>query len=65
MLGQKILVKTWLKKLSGKYSQKPLDHTKLSATDVLKDVSKRENQKAAEATGDLIGNKIVDNVTKF
>ena len=54
-----------VKKLSEKYSQKPLDHTKSSATDVLKDVSKRENQKAAEATGDLIGNKIVDNVTKF
>ena len=54
-----------VKKLSGKYSQKPLDHTKPSATDVLKDVSKRENQKAAEATGDLIGNKIVDKVTKF
>ena len=54
-----------VKKLGGKYSQKPLDHTKPSATDVLKDVSKRENQKAAEATGDLIGNKIVDKVTKF
>ena len=51
-----------VKKLSEKYSQKPLDHTKSSATDVLTDVSKRENQKAA---GDLIGNKIVDNVTKF
>ena len=54
-----------VKKLSEKYSQKPLDHTKSSATDVLTDVSKRENQKAAEATGNLIGNKIEDKVTKF
>ena len=54
-----------VKKLSEKYSQKPLDHTKPSATDVLTDVSKRENQKAAEATGNLIGNKIEDKVTKF
>ena len=56
----KILVKTW----SGKYSQKPLDHAKQSATDALKTSSKRVIQKTAEATGDLIGNKIASKITK-
>ena len=49
------------KGLSGKYSQKLLDHAKQSATDALKTSSKRFIQKTAEATGDLIANKI----TKF
>ena len=52
------------KNLSGKYSQKPLDHAKKSATDALKTFSKRVIQKTAEATGDLIGNKIADGTTK-
>ena len=42
----------------GKYSQKPLDHAKKSATDALKTSSERVIQKTAIATGDLIGNKI-------
>ena len=46
--------------LSGKSSQKILDHAKQSATDALKTTSKRIIQKSAEATGDLIGNKIAD-----
>ena len=50
--------------MGGKYSQKPLDHVKQSATDVLKTNSKRLIQKTAEATGDLIGNKISDAVAK-
>ena len=45
----------------GIYSQKRLDHTKQSATDSLKTVSKRRILKTAEATGDLISNKIADN----
>ena len=36
---------------------------KQSATDALKTTSKRAIQKTAEATGDLIGNKIVDKIT--
>ena len=32
--------------------------------DVLKTVSKNETQKAAEATGDLVGNKTVDKIKK-
>ena len=50
------------KNLSGKYKQKLLDHAKHSARDGFKTVSK---QKAAEATGDLIGNKITDRITKL
>ena len=48
------------KNLSGIYSQKLLDHTKQTATDVLKTTSKRVIQKVAEATCDLIGNKIAN-----
>ena len=46
------------KNVSSKYSQKLLCHAKQSATDALETVSKRAIQKAAEATGDLIANKI-------
>ena len=46
-----------------KYSQK-LDHAKQSATDALKTVSKRVIQKTVEASGDFIGNKIADRITK-
>ena len=49
--------------LSGKYSQKLLDHTKQSATDAFTTVWKRPIQKTAEATGDLIDNKIADKIT--
>ena len=50
--------------LSGKYSQKRLDHAKTFATNVLKTSSKRGISKTAEATGDLIGNKIANRITK-
>ena len=46
-----------------KYSQKLLDHAKISATDALKTSSKRVIQKTVEATGDLIGNKIANKIT--
>ena len=48
--------------LNSKYSPKLLDHTKWSATDALKTYSKGVIQKAVEATGDLIGNKIADKI---
>ena len=51
------------KGLSNKYGQKPLDSAKKSKTDAIKTASKREIQKTAEATGDLIGNKIADKIT--
>ena len=50
--------------LCGKYSQKSLDCTKESATDTFKTSSKRVLQKTAEATGDLIGNKIANRIIK-
>ena len=53
------------KNLSGKYIKKLLDHAKQYATDALKTSSKRVIQKTAEASGDLICNKIADRSTKF
>ena len=44
--------------------QKLLDLAKQSATDAIKTSSKRVIQKKAEATGDLIGNKIANAVAK-
>ena len=55
--------KTIGKNLSGKYSQKLLDSAKKCTTDAIKTTSKRAIQKTAEATGDLIGNKIPDIIT--
>ena len=49
--------------LSSKYSQKLCDSAKKSTTDAIKTVSKREIQKTAETTVDLIDNKIVDKIT--
>ena len=62
-----LLLEIWIKKagksinrnLSSKYSRKLLDHAKQSPADTLKTDSKRAIQKTAEATGDLIGNKII------
>ena len=50
------------KSLSNKYGQKHLDSAKKITTDAIKTVSKRAIQKTAEATGDLIGNKITDKI---
>ena len=55
------------KSLSNKYSQRLLDSAKKSTSDAIKIASKRAIQKTAEATRDLIGNKIADklkNVSK-
>ena len=51
------------KSLSNKYGQKLLDSAKKSTTDAIKTVSKRAIQKTAEATGDMIGNKVADKIT--
>ena len=65
-----LLLKLWTKalvkniSLSGKYSQKVIDHVKQSATDVFKTALKKAIQKIAEATGDLIRNKINNKITK-
>ena len=50
------------KSLSNKYVQKLLDSAKKSTTDAIKATSKGAIQKTAEATGDLIGNKIADKI---
>ena len=52
-----------VKILSNKYGQKLLDSAKKSTADAIKTVSKMAIQKTAEATGDLIGNKIADKIT--
>ena len=51
------------KNTSNKYNQKLIDTAKKSATDAIKTASKKAIQITAEATGDLIGNKIADNIT--
>ena len=51
------------KSLSNRYGKKLLDRAKKSTTDALKTASKRAIQETAEATGDLIGNKIADRTT--
>ena len=49
--------------ISNKYGKKLVDTAKKSVTDGIKTASKRAIQKTAEATGDLVGNKIVDKIT--
>ena len=49
--------------LSNKYGQNLLDSAKKSTTDAIKTAPKKVIQKTAEATGDLIGNKIGDEIT--
>ena len=60
--------KLWVKKISksvrNKYTQKLLDNAKQSATETFKTASKREIQKTAKTTDDLIGNKISDRIKK-
>ena len=51
------------KNRSNKYGKKLADTAKKSATDAIKIVSRRAVQKTAEATTDLIGNKIADKIT--
>ena len=51
------------KSLSNKYGQKRLDKAKKSTANAIKTTSKRVIQKTAEATEDLIGNKIADKTT--
>ena len=47
------------KNLSNKYSQRLLDSAKTSTTDAIETASKKAIEKAAEVTGDLIGNKFL------
>ena len=52
------------KEVSGKYSQKLINHAKHSATDTFKSASERLIKKSPEAFGHLIGNKLTYKITK-
>ena len=54
---------SFARSMSNKYGKKLVGTAKRSATDAIKTASERAIQKTAEATGDLIGNKIVDKIT--
>ena len=56
---------SFAKNLSNKYSQKIIDTAKKSATDTIKTASQQAIQKTAEATGDLVGNKMADKITSI
>ena len=56
---------SFARSMSIKYGRKLVDAAKKSATDAIKTTSKRAIQKTAEATGDLIGNKIADKITSI
>ena len=53
------------KNMSNKNSQKLLDTAKKSTADAIKTASKRAIQKVAEATSDLIRNRIADKITNI
>ena len=56
---------SFAKKLDNKYGKKLIDTTTKTGIDAVITVSKRLVQKTAEATGDLIGNKITDKITSI
>ena len=56
---------SFARNLINKYSQKLVDSAKKSGTDAFKIASKRAIQKTAEATGDLVSNKIADKITSI
>ena len=51
--------------MNNKYSQKRIDSAKKPTTDGMKTASKRTIQKTAEASGDLIDNKVADMLTSI
>ena len=53
------------KKFGDKYGKKLMDTATKTGIDAAKATSKRAVRKPAEATGDLIGNKIADKVTSL
>ena len=50
-------------RLGGRYGKKLIDTATKAGIDAANTASKRVVQKTAEATGDLIGNKIADQIT--
>ena len=53
------------KNFGNKYGKKLMDTTAKTGIDAARTTSKRIVQKTAEATGDLIGNKIDDKITSI
>ena len=56
---------SFTRKFNNKYGKKLIDTATKTGIDAVKTASKRVVQKAAEATGDLIGNKIADKITSI
>ena len=56
---------SFTRKLNNKYGKKLIDTASKTGIDATKTTSKRVVQKTAEATGDLIGNKIADQITSI
>ena len=56
---------SFARKLGGKYGKKLIDTATKTGIDAAKTTSKRVVQKTAEATGDLVGNKIADKITSI
>ena len=56
---------SFVKKIGDKYGKKLMDTATKKEIDVAKTASKRVVQKTAEATVDLIGNKIADKITSI
>ena len=54
---------SFAKIFGNKYGKKLMDTATKTGIDATKTTSKRIVQKTAEATGDLIGNKIADEIT--
>ena len=61
----KKLINTETKEGTSKYGKKKSDTTKKQGSEFAKTAGKRIVEKSAGATGDLIGNKIADKVTRF
>ena len=61
----KKLIDTATKVGTSKYGKKIIDTTKKQGSEFAKTAGKRIVQKSAEATGDLIGNKIADKITSL
>ena len=62
--GRKIFDNSLGKSMKEKYGKKILDNSLSAGKDFAKIAGKRELTKSAQATGDLIGNKIADRITK-
>ena len=54
---------SFTKTFGDKYDKKLIDAATKTGIDAAKTISERVLQKPAEATGDLIGNKIADKIT--